>query len=455
MQSPIGALSRSSMVKVAGIGFLVLVLLIPLAMTRGVIDERSNLYNEAKSDIMRSWGGRQTIGGPILVVPWIKVTVDPYADRSEERGEIHFLPESLVIDAELDTEVRYRGIYKVPVYTSSMRINGLFAPTDTTDLGLDGADFDWQRAYIVLPLSDARAIRNAPAIEIAGQTHRFEAGGLLVPGFAPQIVAFLNDTLDEQTRRSAISYSIDLDVSGTETLQFLPLGDSTTVSLRSSWPSLSFGGRHLPETRKVSDAGFNATWRVSSLGRALPARWSSRNPQTDSATESAFGVGLFVPVGLYQLADRATKYGILFIGLTFVTFFLFEALARLKLHPLHYLLVGFANVLFYLLLLSISEHVGFGAAYLVSSFASTSLVTAYSSSILGSWQRASLVTAMLVCLYGFLYLTLNAENYAMLAGSIGLWLILALVMYLTRNIDWFRWGRANENECQEPLFGGS
>lgn len=455
MQQQLSALRRSSLVKVAGIGVLILVLLIPLAMTRDVIHDRSRVHDEAKNEIMRSWGGSQLVSGPILVVPYVRVHVDPYMDRTEYPGEVYFLPEELSFDTELETEIRYRGIHEVPVYTANMTVSGRFIAPDMSNLGLDETDIEWQRAYIALPVSDARAIRNAPEISIAGQSIRFEAGGTPIPGFAPQIVAKLADTLDETVRSAAIHFSIDLDVGGTGSLQFLPIGDLTSVEIRSPWPSPSFSGQHLPATRAVRADGFEATWRVASLSRALPARWTSKNFQTDASQTSAFGVDLFMPVGLYQLSDRATKYGILFIGLTFVTYFLFEVLVRLRLHPLHYLLVGFGNVLFYLLLLSFSEHVGFGGAYLVSSLASTSLVGTYSSSILGSRQRAMLVAAMLVCLYGFLYLTLNAESYAMLAGSIGLWLSLALVMYLTRNIDWYHWGRTDEDGAQASLFGNS
>ena len=453
MQQQLSALRRSSLVKVAGIGILILVLLIPLAMTRDVIHDRSRVHEEARGEIMRSWGGSQLISGPVLVVPYVKVHVDPYLDRTEKPGEVYFLPEDLSFETQLETEIRYRSIHEVPVYTANMTISGRFAAPDLSNLGIDDAEIGWDRAYIALPVSDERAIRNAPEISIAGQDIRFEAGGTPIHGFAPQIVASLADALDETARSAVLEYSIDLDVGGTGSLQFLPIGDLTSVDIQSSWPSPSFSGNHLPTTREIRDDGFEATWQVSSLSRALPARWTSKNFQSDVAQTSAFGIDLFQPVGLYQLSDRATKYGILFIGLTFVAYFLFEVLVRLRLHPLHYLLVGFGNVLFYLLLLSFSEHIGFGGAYLVSSLASTSLVTTYSSSILGSRQRALLVAAMLVCLYGFLYLTLNAESYAMLAGSIGLWFSLALVMYLTRNIDWYQWGRSDDESGQTALFG--
>ncbi len=207
--------------------------------------------------------------------------------------------------------------------------------------------------------------------------------------------------------------------------------------MRSPWPSPGFIGSYLPETREISDKGFTASWRISSLGRSYPSRWTSTETHLANAEQSAFGVNLFVPIGLYQLTTRATKYAILFIGLTFVGYFLFEVMAGLRLHPLQYLLVGFANTLFYLLLLSLAEHIGFGLAYLTSTLASAGLITGYSISVLGTRTRALLMMAILAILYSFLYLILSAESYAMLAGSIGLWATLGLIMYLTRRINWF------------------
>jgi len=454
MQQQFSALRRSSMLKVAGIGILILVMLIPMAMTRGVIHDRSSISHQARLDIMRSWGNQQLVAGPILVVPYKLVRLHPYGDRQEEDGELYLLPEELLVDVELIPEIRYRGLHEVPVYTANTVMTGAFAPPDTTGLGIDQADFDWSRAYFAVPVADARAIRNAPAIEINGEAARFEAGGERIHGLPLQIVAGAGLFLDENSRSAPLQFTIDLDIGGTDRLQYLPLGDTTSVAIRSDWPSPSFTGNHLPETRVVTEAGFNASWRVSSLGRSLPSRWTSADDEVNSIADSAFGVDLFVPVGLYQLTDRATKYAVLFIGLTFVTYFLFEVLAQLRLHPLQYLLVGFANTLFYLMLLSFAEHLGFGWSYLVSSLASTGLVAAYSSSILGGWRRAALITIMLTCLYGFLYLTLNAESYAMLAGAIGLWLILGLIMYLTRGIDWYQWGRPDSGEGQQELFAG-
>jgi inner membrane protein len=454
MQNQISALRHSSLVKVAGIGILILIMLIPVSMTRGVIHDRSSHGEQARQDIMQSWGRRQTVGGPILVVPYRLVRVPPSGDRTVENGEVYLLPQLLSADVDLVSEIRRRGVHEVPVYIANMILSGRFGMPATNGLGIDDAKFDWDRAVIALPLTDARSVRNAPAISIAGESSVFAAGGAHVQGFPGQIIAPAGMLADEDLRLEDIPFTIELDIGGTERLRFLPLGDTTRVAMRGDWPSPSFGGAYLPETRGIGEDGFTSEWRVSSLGRALPSRWTSTGFRYSELMDSTFGVDLFVPVGLYQQTDRATKYAILFIGLTFVAFFLFEVLQALRLHPLQYLLVGLANTLFYLLLLSLAEHVGFGWAYLISTLASVGLVGGYSATILGGRARSVAVSGMLVLLYVFLYLTLNAETYAMLAGSIALWAGLAMVMYLTRDIDWYALG-GRRSPDQTEMFAGN
>ena len=437
MQTAFDKLRGSSSAKVGVIGLLVLVLLIPVGMILGVIDDRSRVSEESRQEIMRAWGWQQVIAGPILVLPYEIVRISQYGERIVDEGMVFLLPRELSIDAELIPEIRYRGIHEVPVYTAHTNMKGTFGPPDISGLGIDNATVDWDRAYIALSITDARPIKNTPELDINGTRSQFRSGGTQIAGLAPQITASLGDYFGDSARDEALQFSIDLDVSGTDSLQYMPFGDETKVSIRSSWPSPSFIGNYLPETREIGDSGFTANWRVSSLGRSYPSRWTSAEVALANGNQSAFGVDFFIPIGLYQLTTRATKYAILFIGLTFVSFFLFEVMAGLRLHPLQYLLVGFANTLFYLLLLSLAEHIGFAAAYLTSTLASAGLITGYSLSVLGSRARALLVMAILGILYSFLYLILSAETYAMLAGSIGLWAALGLVMYLTRRINWF------------------
>lgn len=443
MASAISVLRESSSVKVGVVGFLILILLIPLAMIRGVVNDRHVNSQHSSQEIMRAWGERQTIGGPILVLPYKQRRVIQYEQHLTSDGDAFFLPQELLIDAELVPEIRYRGSHEVPVYTAHTRITGSFGVPDLSNLGIDDATIDWTRAYLALSITDARPIRNAPEVEVNGKRSRFQSGGSQVSGIAPQITAPVGDFMTESARGVELSFTIELEISGTDRFKVLPFGDETSVTIRSEWPSPSFVGGYLPESRAVNDQGFTASWRVSSLGRPYPSRWTSKDAGVVSSEASAFGVDLFVPIGIYQLTTRATKYAILFIGLTFVAYFMFEVIAGLRLHPLQYLLVGLANTLFYLLLLSLAEHTGFGIAYLLSTLASAGLITGYSLSVLGTRKRAGLMMLILAILYGVLYLTLRAESYAMLAGSVGLWITLSLIMYLTRKIDWFRQGRGS------------
>ena len=441
MMNSFAELRTSISLKVVVIGALILLLLIPVAMIRGVIEDREAIGWQAQSDIMQSWGGEQQIGGPMLVLPYELVRATQYGERITETGQLQILPALLKVDVELDSEMRHRGLHEVPVYTARTMMAATFAAPDWSGLGIDSANIHWDRAVIAMSISDARATRNAPFLEVDGKRVRFEPAGVRIAQLPPQIAAPVSFYQSEENRDSPLALSIEFDVSGTRTYRVQALGDETVVNMRSNWSDPSFFGAFLPESHDVTDTGFAAEWRVTSLGRTLPAKWLEADLEQATIETAVLGVELFVPVGLYQLTDRATKYAIMFIGLTFVTYFLFEVLAGLRLHPLQYLLVGFGNAIFYLLLLSLVEHIGFGIAYLLSATGSAGMIAGYSLSILGGRSRAALMLGILSLLYGFLYLTLNAETYAMLAGSIGLWLSLALIMYLTRGIDWYAIGR--------------
>lgn len=438
MKNIVENMRQSYSVRAAIIGFLILILLIPLAMVGGVINDRRAMNDVARHDIMRSWGQAQMLGGPILVIPYKQITVSQYGERLEQEGHLRILPTAVTTDVILEPKMLHRGIHEIPVYTARTTISGEFPAPDAGGLGIDSAILDWSRAYIALAVSDAKAIRNTPEFVSGGERSRFESGGNQFPHLPPQIVAAVDRYAEPAARQEALPFSIELDISGTDSLQFIAMAESTRVNVQSSWVSPSFVGAHLPEQREVGDEGFTSSWRISNLGRTLPSRWTSANPYIGNSHLNAFGVALFMPVSLYHVAERASKYGILFIGLTFVGYFLFEVIAGLRLHPLQYLLVGFANTLFYLLLLSLAEHIGFGWSYLLSAVASSGMITGYSAAVLKTRRRAVLMLAILGLLYAFLYLTLKAESYAMLAGSVGLWVTLGLIMYLTRGIDWYQ-----------------
>lgn len=434
MAPALKTLSGSVTGKVLFIAVLILILLIPLGMIEGLVVERSQLYETARDDIGRSWGQAQIVGGPIVVVPFSH-TRYVNAQPVVVQDELYLLPEQLDIVGQADAEERRRGIYRVPVYTTRLHVTGRFAPvafeTDYADLQVR-----WEQAAIALPISDARSVREPIVLASGNGTTAFEAGGARVSGFGPLLVAPYA-ALGPPPLTEPREFAFDLVLGGTGALQFLPLGDETRVAVTSSWPSPSFVGAFLPNTRTVDAAGFTAEWRVLDLGRGYPSSWRRSDAPPPLVETSAFGVELITPVGIHEAAMRATKYGVLILCFTFVAYFLFELFAPLRLHALQYLLIGLANSVFYLLLLALAEHVGFGAAYVASAVASTALITSYSGAILGSLRRALPIGALLTALYGYLYVTLKAEDYALLFGALGVFGMLAAFMYLTRHIDWF------------------
>ncbi len=430
-------LRASVTVKLLFIAFLALLLLIPMHMIESIVYERNHLYFAAKQDIMNAWGREQTLGGPVLTLPYRVAYTDDKGIERVRQARAHFLPEHLSVRGQLDTQMRYRGIYEVPVYVADLKINGRFSRPDLARLGIDPREVDWKEAYLSVAVADPRGIKDPVTLRSNIGDATFEPGGVKVPGFDPQVIAPVAGLM-ESGAPAGFQFAFDLKLSGTERLAFLPVGDRTEVVLTSAWPSPSFTGAYLPDRRDIDEKGFSAEWKVLHLGRSYPGEWRNGEVPAARIAGSAFGVNLFVPVSTYQKSTRAAKYAILFIGLSFLAYFMFEVFGRLRLHPFQYLLVGFANCLFYLLLLSLSEHMGFALAYTLSAAASTALVAGYSTSILANRSRALAMLALLAGLYTFLYVTLRAEQYAMLSGAVALFAILAAIMYLTRRLDWYR-----------------
>jgi inner membrane protein len=430
-------LRTSVTIKLLFIGFLVLLLLIPMSMIESVIYERNHLYVSARQDIMNAWGREQTIGGPVLTLPYRVLHTDDKGIQRVRQSLAHFLPESLQIRGEMDTQTRYRGIYRVPVYTANLNFSGRFAPPDIARLGINPSDVNWDEAYLSVAIADARGIKDPMTLRSNRGRGTFEPGGVKVRGFDPQVFVPITD-IGKPEEHSELEFAFALKLSGTEKLSFLPTGDRTEVLLTSAWQSPSFIGAYLPDRRDIDAEGFSAEWKVLHLGRSYPGEWRDGEIPAERIASSAFGINLFVPVSTYQKSTRAAKYAILFIGLSFLAYFMFEVFGNLRLHPFQYLLVGFANCLFYLLLLSLSEHTGFELAYAVSAAASTALVVGYSASILEKRAHVLAMLTLLASLYTFLFMTLRAEQYAMLIGAVALFVILATVMYLTRRLDWYR-----------------
>jgi len=434
-------LRRSALLRLLAVGALVLLLQIPISMIRGVIGEREARRNEALAEVSASWGGPERIFGPRLVVPYeVASEHTDSAGATRTRRELrhaHFLPEVLEASGDADTDLLHRGIFDVPVYRLRLALRGSFARPDFSDWIPSEADVLWERAALVIHLSDARAIQHAVTLRWNDAELPFLPGAGEGEA-APAIHALLGTRArDAQEGR----FAVDLELHGSHGLFLAPFGKETRVELAGDWPDPSFRGAWLPAERGVFAEGFRAVWRIPYLGRSYPQRTDAPDGLAEAIEASAFGLELATPVDPYRMAERSAKYASLFLLATFGTLWLFEVLASVRVHSVQYLLVGAAIVLFFLLELSLAEHLGFGRAYALASSGVVALVSGYASAVLQRLGRASLVAGLLVALYGFLFVILTNQDYALLTGALGLFAGLAVVMFLTRHVDWGAFGR--------------
>ena len=438
-----------TIIKLIGVGVLILLLLIPLGMITGVLSDRLNRRNEAVADITSSWGREQNVIGPVLMIPYqyhFKTMKDvPDKKGKMERREVeetaqawaYFLPESLNVTGDVQTQMLHRGIYDAAVFRAQVTVAGKFAPPDFAYSKIDIKDVQWKDALLAIAVTDLRGTRGALVLDWGG-TKRPMLPGSQVPGYTTGATAVL--PLDKPIV-DPVAFSIPLDVNGSGGIYFAPFGVENETNLKSNWPDPGFRGAFLPADRSVRADGFDAKWKVSYYGRDYPQHWTSQTGNerftNQAVSQSMFGAQFLSILDSYRYVERSIKYGVLFLVLVFTTFFLFEVTARQKIHPFQYLMVGAALCLFYLLLLSISEFLGFGYAYLIAAVASTLLITWYCRFFLGGGVRTLMIGAGLAGVYTFLYITLRQQDYALLMGAIALFIVLAIVMYVTRKVDWY------------------
>jgi len=447
-QPPFGKRYRT-IIKLVGVGVLILLLLIPLGMINGVLSDRLSRRNEAVFDITSSWGKEQCVIGPVLGIPYqykyktVKEVAGP--DGKVEKREVeetataiaYFLPETLNVNGDAETQMLHRGIYEAAVFRAQMKLSGKFAAPDFSALKIDSKDVQWKDAFVTIAINDLRGTREALVLDWGG-AKRSLLPGSQVPGYTTGATALLSD---DRPIANPVDFSIPLDFNGSEGIYFAPFGVQNEASLKSNWPDPAFRGAFLPAERSVRPDGFDAKWKVSYYGRSYPQSWTSQTGNerftTQAVAQSMFGAQFLSVLDAYRYVERSIKYGVLFLVLVFTTFFLFEVTARQKIHPFQYLMVGAALCLFYLLLLSISEFIGFGLAYLIAAAASTILITWYGKFFLSGGVRTLMIGAGLAGVYTFLYITLRQQDYALLMGAIALFLVLAVVMYVTRKVDWY------------------
>ena len=434
-------LQQSVMARMFVMALLFLGLMVPLALTESVIHERTMRRDEVVSDISRTWGQQQTVLGPVLSVPYRYLVREERPDGSTREvtrtGYLVLLPEHLDVQGRVDPEVRQRGPFESVVYTSHLGLRGHFGVPDRTVAHRQDATFLWDDATLMLGISDARGI--ASGLQVTWNGAAVSASpGVGESGLVEQGVQVRGVRVNPA---ASTSFAITLDLRGTSRIAVVPVGNDTSLHLGSAWPHPGFSGGQLPLSHRIDADGFEARWRAAWFARGFPAAWTldavDGKALRAQAAAAAIAVDLVQPVDVHQQSTRAVKYGVLFIVLTLAVAFVREVTSRFAVHPVQYLFVGFGLCLFYLLLVSLAEHIRFDLAYLVASVAIVSLLAWYWSGVLRGWRQGATMAAALTVLYGYLYLLLRLEDLALLAGATGLFVMLALVMAMTRRVDWF------------------
>jgi len=440
-------LKKSITARMLMVGFLIIILLIPLAFIGELIRERSLRKETALNEINQQWGNELLIYGPILEIPYKTFTEKTVTDRTtksvytetiENIEYAYFFPENLKINSSINPEEKKRGIYGTAVYNSSIKINGTFTTPDFNNLELDSKNVIWDKVKLIIQSSNVKGVYGA---EVSFLNKNYPITSKYNKSKIDNPLQLTLHTLEtkhidkiDASNLNNMSFNIDLKIKGSEQIRFVPVGKTTEAQITSNWKTANFIGEFLPyNDDKLNENGFDAKWKILELNRPFSQEYNNSIPDL---TEFASGVNFMIPVDEYQKSERSAKYGFLVIALTFLIFFLIQTLSKIDIHPFQYLMIGLALTMFYTLLVSISEHSNFLKAYLIAGISVIILITLYSKSILKTYKFPVFIGLSLTALYTFIYVIIQLENYALIVGSIGLFLILAIVMYISRKIDW-------------------
>jgi len=418
--------------KVFIIGAIAIALLIPKFMILGLIHERQITAETTTKEVMQKWSLAQTVRGPVLSIPYIKRNFDKEGKEiAEEIQECYLLPKVLNIGGEIFPQERKRSIYETVVYESDIKMGGQFDISDFNELKIPPDNVLWEKAKILVAISDLRGINDRISFSWNDSTFAF------TPGMENHLVGSNGISLPMPHLSTAGfpgNFRFTLQLKGSESLNFAPLGETTEVVLQSKWNDPGFEGNFLPAKHTINKDGFIANWKILNFNRNFPQEWKNDEYRV---TDADFGVKLVTVADHYQKSSRSAKYAILVILFVFLSFFLNEIITKQKVHPFQYILVGFSILIFYLLLLSISEQLGFNLAYLISAVAVIIMVLFYSRTFLKKWSNSIIQTLILTFSFGFIFVLMQLETYALLVGSIGLFVVLALTMFFTRKINWY------------------
>ena len=418
--------------KVFIVGIIAIFLLVPKFMILELIKERQSTAETTTHEVMETWSLAQTVRGPVLSLPYIERSFDKDGKEiSSEIQECYILPKSLNINGEISPQERKRSIYETAVYESKIKVSGHFDITDFNDLKISPNDILWDKAKVLVAISDLRGISDRVSLKWNDSTYAF------IPGMENKLIG--NNGISLLLPHLSLDdfpyeFQFALNLKGSETLNFAPLGETTEVTLKSTWNDPGFSGNFLPVDHSITKDGFSANWKVLNFNRNFPQEWKKDEYRV---TDADFGVNLINVADHYQKSSRSAKYAILVILFVFLSFFLNEIITKQRVHPFQYILVGFAVLVFYLLLLSISEQLGFNLAYLISALSVITLVLFYTRTFLKTWLNAIIQTLILTFSFGFIFVLMQLETLALLVGSIGLFVVLALTMFFTRKINWY------------------
>ena len=432
-QNVISKFRESISFKMLVIGILVFLLLVPSMMVQGLIKERMQRKNTVMHQITNAWSNEQTITGPMLMLPYNEYYKKKDGEIRSVRKLAYLLPEILDVQGELLPDIRYRGIYKAVVYNADLKLSGRFDFSPLKSLHINKEDYRLDEAEIIVGITDMRGVTESIELEISDSDNKIQIVQLN-PVVEQTFGTNAMSPVKLKSLDSYLDFNLMLNLNGSKSFAVVPVGKVSTTSLKSNWNAPSFIGSFLPDQRNITEDSFTADWKVLHLNRAFPQAWKVNSPHIRA---SSYGVSLLMINDKYQQVMRTAKYALMFIMFTFLAFFMSEVMTKNRVHPIQYLFVGTGIIIFYSLLLAFSEHMSFVKSYVISSLATVSLISLYARSALKKDRLALIVACVLSILFVYLYILLQQEAYALLMGSIGLFIVLGGVMYLTRKIEWY------------------
>lgn len=426
-------------------GIITFLLLIPALLVWALVEERANRADQVAQSISQGWGNQQRINGPYLVVPYLtkQKQNDVYIDV---RRYAIYSPAKLEATSKLEVEERKKSIYSTPLYHMKSKLSGRFDPIDTSQIVARNGRPRLREAFLAIEVSDLAGFRSEVVAKLNGGEDVIFSPGLagLHPSTSPNRYNNYNNSgkssgihlnVDEALLDQSMKFEIDLAINGSRALEIVPSGKTTEVSMTSNWPHPGFNGRFLPETRNITETGFDAKWTVPNLARGISAvSFGTQISNADSIIEVSF----VKPLKFYQLVSRTLKYAVAFFSLVFLAIFILELTGKNPIHWIQYILTGLAMVVFYILLLALAEQVGFDIAYILASIATTGLIAWYVGNALASRNAIYVIASVVGLTYAIMYLILKEDEYALLIGAIIAFAAIAMTMFATRNVDWSR-----------------